>query len=86
MTEAQFWAQVVRYATDQPAQRFGQNSGSGEKRRRRWHAAFNVLAMVRPDLSERIRGTDLDPFYVRSFTDKTWRGFTVFITQNWGEV
>lgn len=26
--------------------------------------AFNVLADVRPDLAERVRGTNLDPFHV----------------------
>lgn len=26
-------------------------------------AAFNVLGLVRPDLAERVRGTELDPFY-----------------------
>lgn len=26
-------------------------------------ALFNALLLVRPDLAEEIRGTDLDPFY-----------------------
>lgn len=30
---------------------------------RRGQAFFNVLHRVRPDLSERIRGTVIDPFY-----------------------
>lgn len=32
-------------------------------RQRQGQAYFNVLYSVRPDISEQIRGTDLDPFY-----------------------
>ena len=37
-------------------------------------AAFNVLCVMRPELAERIRGTDSDPFYrapgdLNSFVD-----------------
>lgn len=39
-----------RYVESKGNERYGQ-------------AAFNVLAEIRPDLSEQIRGTALDPFY-----------------------
>lgn len=64
MTLAEYWAKVDEYNLQNPQQRQGQ-------------AAFNVLMMVRPDLSEQIRGTRLDPFYKMS-TD-----FMDFITENW---
>ena len=39
---------------------------------------FNVLAAFRPDLSEQIRGTELDPFY-----DHNISAFFVWLVENW---
>lgn len=44
-----FLCNVLTYLTRHPEQRIGQG-------------LFNVLYMVRPDLSEQIRATELDPF------------------------
>lgn len=52
----EFWVKVDQYLIRHPEQRFGQ-------------AVFNVLVIYRPDLSEQIRGTDLDPFYLDSLPD-----------------
>ena len=42
-------------------------------------AAFNTLHEVRPDLSERVRGTGLDPFY----RDERLKEFYDFVEANW---
>lgn len=42
-------------------------------------AAFNVLATLRPDLSEKIRATPLDPFHL----DARLPDFYLFVYQNW---
>jgi len=44
---------------------------------------FNHLADVRPDLSEKIRGTDIDPFYLSSPRDERFDAFATFIEKNW---
>lgn len=44
---------------------------------------FNHLWEVRPDLSEQIRGTDKDPFYVLRLHDPRWDAFVEFIEKNW---
>lgn len=46
---------------------------------------FNTLARVRPDLSEQIRGTKLDPFYadVKGGGIQTIKAAKAWITQNW---
>ena len=72
MTEADFWMRTVQYATENPEQRFGQ-------------AAFNTLLFCRPDLSEQVRGSNLDPFYVRDLGDKRWFAFLKFVSANWGD-
>lgn len=41
--------------------------------------AFNVLVNVRPDLSEQVRGTDLDPFY----KDDRLLAFYQWVEENW---
>jgi len=46
-------------------------------------AMFNHLAIVRPDLSEVIRGTDIDPFYCSAPVGEKWDGFVQFIETNW---
>ena len=42
-------------------------------------AAFNTLYWMRPDLSERIRGTVLDPFY----DDSLPASFCDWLKENW---
>ena len=47
-----------------------------------WRAgqtAFNVLRRVKPDLAERVRGTDFDPFY----RDKVLHDFYKFVSVEW---
>lgn len=46
-------------------------------------AMFNHLYEVRPDLSEQIRATDADPFYVSELSDPRWDRFISFIEKNW---
>lgn len=48
----------------------------------RWRhgqALFNVLADHRPDLSERLRGTPIDPFHL----DYAPAAFTEWLKANW---
>ena len=47
-------------------------------------AAFNVLAEVRPDLAEQVRGTQRDPFYARDASDPRLGRFAAFLAENWG--
>lgn len=54
MSLTAFLSNVISYNTANPRQRPGQ-------------ALFNVLYMVRPDLSEQIRATELDPFHSMEF-------------------
>ena len=54
------------YRQNQPDYRFGQ-------------AVFNYLAQVRPDISEQIRGTNLDPFHKTHVKDEVW----TFIHKAW---
>ena len=53
----------------------------GENRRdlRFGQAVFNVLATVRPDIAEELRGSKLDPFYKESVSDEVWS----FIKSKW---
>lgn len=45
---------------------------------------FNVLAGVRPDLSEQIRGSKLDPFYRGEHeSDEAMTAFHQFLANNW---
>jgi len=48
-------------------------------------ALFNQLVEVRPDLSEQIRGTDADPFYLKGPSDNyaKWDRFIRFVEKNW---
>lgn len=48
-------------------------------RERPGQAAYNVLVDVRPDLSNLIVGTDLDPFY----TEQRLYDFYKFVSENW---
>lgn len=61
-----FWWAVGYSARMHPEYRSGQNT-------------FNVLAALRPDLSEQIRGTELDAFYDIKRLDAMCK----FIEENW---
>jgi len=63
-----FWWLVGFYSAHHPNERKGQ-------------ALFNVLAKVRPDLSEQIRGTPFDPFY----KDSVIESCSLWIEQHWHE-
>lgn len=66
-----YWTDVATRANRKGnAERYGQ-------------AAFNYLAEVRPDLSERVRGTYLDPFYASSVADNRFINFMGFLRENW---
>ncbi len=54
--------------------------GSGQ---RYGQLVFNHLCEVRPDLSEQVRGTDMDPFYVDRLNHPNWDRFVAFIESNW---
>ncbi len=69
MTIEKFWEEVVA--------RFGKG---GE---RYGQAAFNLLCEVRPDLSEKIRGTENDPFYLERARGAKWEAFVSYLTDNW---
>lgn len=66
MTIDDFTAVVAGYIHLNPNQRYGQ-------------ALFNALHQERPDLSERIRATPLDPFYLDELISHTWD----WILENW---
>lgn len=61
-----FCVQVRLRQVEVPTERFGQ-------------AAFNTLHNIRPDLSERVRGTNLDPFH----NDAALADFYAFAQENW---
>lgn len=46
-------------------------------------AFFNVLAEYRPDLSEVIRGTELDPFHKDTSDSDFWDILSCYITNHW---
>ena len=56
-----------------------------EKGERYGQAMFNHLSIIRSDLSERVRGTDKDPFYM-DYDNIYWTTFVSFfdfIEANW---
>lgn len=65
-----YWLGLLKYAEKYPNQRWGQ-------------AAFNYLCQIRPDLSEQVRSTDLDPFYVDSAEHPTFVNFSAWLRLNW---
>jgi hypothetical protein len=65
-----YWQRTVEAAMSEDSWRFGQ-------------AAFNVLAEVRPDLAEQVRGESADPFYAERMSDKRMRQFALFLAANW---
>ena len=44
---------------------------------------FNYLCIVRPDLGEKVRAQDHDPFYCSSPADPRFDAFVEFIETNW---
>ena len=55
-------------------------------RNNRWRygqAMFNNLVIVRPDLAEKVRGTDADPFYVERLNDPRWDRFVEIVEAEW---
>lgn len=67
MTYSQFVQHAnAYYAHHKGEQRYGQ-------------AVFNYLYRVRPDLADRLRATNLDPFHKTSVPDIVW----TFIANNW---
>lgn len=66
----EFYAAVTRYHTKHPEERAGQ-------------ALFNVLYKVRPDLSEKIRGTKQDPFHATNKAHPRYVAGVAFINGNW---
>ena len=70
-----YWKKVLEAHRSNPNWRYGQ-------------AAFNVLAEVRPDLSEQIRGetnpkNGKDPFYIQTTQCPNWLNFVQFLKENW---
>lgn len=63
-------------------QRYIELVASTQKAEPEWRVGqtyFNVLHMYRPDLSEMVRGNDIDPFY----QDKCLPGFLDFVGAYW---
>lgn len=58
-------------------------AASAHKDWRLGQAAFNVLAEVRPDLAEQVRGKRLDPFYANKVDDRRFVAFVEFLETNW---
>mgnify|MGYP003645749907 CR=1 FL=1 len=52
------------------------------KKERIGQALFNHLYQVKPELAEKVRGTDMDPFYVE-YGHPNWDRFIVFIEKEW---
>ncbi len=46
-------------------------------------AMFNHLCEVRPDLSEKVRASDMDPFYCATPNDPKFDRFIAYIEKNW---
>lgn len=47
-------------------------------------AIFNLLCEVNPKLAEKVRGTNMDPFYVTDYSnDERFQRFITFVEQNW---
>jgi len=46
-------------------------------------AMFNHLVEVRPDLSDGVRGTSMDPFYVNTPMDPRFDAFCQYIETHW---
>lgn len=65
MTIEEYYEQVDEQVKKYPAWRYGQT-------------LFNVLYDVRPDLSEQVRASNIDPFY-----DSNIDEFKIWIEENW---
>lgn len=69
-TLLEYWQAVATAMASEDSWRYGQ-------------ACFNILAVVRPDLAERVRGTDMDPFHADRSGDKRIGRFMSFLALNW---
>lgn len=54
-----------------------------EKEWRYGQTLFNVLYRTRPDLTEQIRATPLDPFYAEGINGDVVKSAIVWIEANW---
>lgn len=72
MSLHKFYFDAQAYARQSGNQRYGQ-------------AMFNHLCTVRPELAERVRGTDKDPFYVAALSDPRWDRFVTFLEAEWNK-
>lgn len=52
-------------------------------RERYGQAMFNHLCEVKPDLAEKVRNTNMDPFYCASPMEAKFNCFIEFIESNW---
>lgn len=67
MSYAQFTINAIMYfGENRREQRFGQ-------------AVFNYLHHVRPDVADKLRASELDPFHSNSVPQPVW----TFIHENW---
>ncbi len=48
-------------------------------------AMFNHLCKVKPELAEKVRATDMDPFYIERLDHPNWDRFVAFIEKEWNE-
>jgi len=65
-----FWQNVSRACAQYPEYHYGQ-------------AFFNVLHELRPDLAEKIRGTEIDPFNSHTSTEPEVAQAAQFVMENW---
>lgn len=50
---------------------------------REGQALFNLIAVKRPDLADKIRGTVIDPFQAVSTADSRYRACMEFLKESW---
>ena len=67
---SEFFASVAAQQEIYPDWRYGQT-------------CFNTLLRWRPDLAERVRGTDQDPFHARNNNDPRMVRFMRFLAEEW---
>lgn len=70
MTLEEFYRMVKAILAQNPRWRYGQ-------------ALFNTLDNIRPDLSEKVRGTNFDPFHAHGEHDPRLVKFGEFLAAHW---
>jgi len=65
----EYFLRVMKLAIKYPEQRLGQRY-------------YNVLYTMRPDLAEKIKGTDTDPFYASKPDDERIKRFIEFVVEH----